>query len=365
MRWVGVGLGVVLVVAACGGAGEERSGSDEPAAEPRPVGEWVRLQDPPLSPRTQAVAAWTGEEVVVVGGWDFLCPPGADCAMPQDQAFADGAAFDPASGTWREIADAPLPLRNADSTVVDGVLYVFASEGRTLMRYRPDDDKWDTLDDAPELPNHTLTEAGGDLVAVSTSDENGAHPDWRYDPAADSWHQLPEDPLSPSFDRQVVADGDELLLFATPIDAGNEVRSTRAARLAGDRWEVLPDGLGPGYRAWPVDDVVVIEPHFGPDGGGVFTPATDTWSELPSLPEGSITITGVLGAERAIYEAPGGWVLDAADGEWHEVPQLDLRQSSATTAAGRDMFVFGGERWDARADGDGELLGDAHIWTAP
>ena len=48
---------------------------------------WERLPAVPLSPRTDPVVAWTGTEVVVVGGnTGWVCPPNADCAGPTDLA---------------------------------------------------------------------------------------------------------------------------------------------------------------------------------------------------------------------------------------------------------------------------------------
>ena len=47
----------------------------------------------------------------LIGGYDGpVCPPNADCARPETGRRADGAAYDPASGTWEAIADAPEPL---------------------------------------------------------------------------------------------------------------------------------------------------------------------------------------------------------------------------------------------------------------
>jgi hypothetical protein len=38
----------------------------------------------------------------------------------------------------------------------------------------------------------------------------------------------------------------------------------------------------------------------------------------------------------------------------------------SSTALGRDLFVFGGQRWTGDGlRGDGELVGDAWVWTAP
>jgi hypothetical protein len=62
----------VLALAACG------RDDDPPPATATVSGEWERVADPPLSPRSNAVTVWTGHEVLAIGGWTYRCPPGAD-----------------------------------------------------------------------------------------------------------------------------------------------------------------------------------------------------------------------------------------------------------------------------------------------
>ena len=73
------------------------------------TGHWRELPAPPLSPRANAQAVWTGHEVVVVGGETEPCPPGADCAILPDD-LRDGAAYDPGTDRWHRIAQAPVSV---------------------------------------------------------------------------------------------------------------------------------------------------------------------------------------------------------------------------------------------------------------
>jgi hypothetical protein len=50
----------------------------------------------PLAARELPAVAWTGSELLVVGGY------------PDRESYVDGAAFDPAAGTWRSIPDLPF-----------------------------------------------------------------------------------------------------------------------------------------------------------------------------------------------------------------------------------------------------------------
>ncbi|MDP9434040.1 MAG: hypothetical protein M3P93_02090, partial [Actinomycetota bacterium] len=69
----------VLVLALLAGCG--------PGTATGPAPSWERLPDPPLSPRTLPVVAWTGAEVLVLGGDTApLCPPSASCVDPPGAA---------------------------------------------------------------------------------------------------------------------------------------------------------------------------------------------------------------------------------------------------------------------------------------
>ena len=105
----------VVVLAGCGTAGSPEVASSSPSdTAPSPVapmnsagGQWLELVDPPLSGRMGAVVTAVGDRLLVAGGWDFTCPPAADCGLPESPPLADGAMFEPDSGAWTAIADAP------------------------------------------------------------------------------------------------------------------------------------------------------------------------------------------------------------------------------------------------------------------
>lgn len=64
------------------------------------TGAWRDLPAPPLALRSNPLVAWTGTELVVVGG---VSPDG-------QQALSDGAAFTPATGAWAALPAAPAPI---------------------------------------------------------------------------------------------------------------------------------------------------------------------------------------------------------------------------------------------------------------
>lgn len=363
--------------------------TDQPAPSPRG---WEPLPPSPLAPRTNALAFWTGSEVLVLGGEpETWCHPGSDCAAPRFAPLADGAAFDPVAGSWRSIATAPLAFAdNVSAEVVDGDLYVLVygspdqpGDGRGFLRYRIADDRWERLPSpAAEVDRYRLVGAGKGVVAYTGSDETGARPDLIFDPTTRTWAELPTDPLSPSFDRSMTVAGGGLYLFAKDLVAnpGSEKPSlARGARFDMDTgtWEMrsTSEMIG-GWTPVSVGSLIVF-PWLGEaDGGqvnnwgrsypygGIYDTATDTWSPLPQPPGGTFEVAGVIGADGTEYWSATGAVLDLARRSWMAVPSLQggvgVTSNRAVVAAGTDMFAFGGETW---TDTKGIVIGQAYRWT--
>jgi hypothetical protein len=398
-----VGRRAVLVVAvasgvaACGSSDAILPAQSPPATVATTAADWEALPPSPLSARAQALGVWTGADVLVLGGEpEAWCPPGGDCVAPGSSALADGAAFDPATGSWRRIADAPMGFSsNASAVAVGGDVYVLVRDasyrpggaGNGFFRYRPDADRWDRLPaPARDLGWYQLTAASGSVVAYAGSVEGGPLRDFVFDPQTDEWRKLPVDPLAPSFDRTMVAVGDDLFLFAHDLVAnpGSERPSlTHVARLdlATGRWELRADSEILGSAPWFVEDGVLVNPRLeSADGGqtnnwgrsypagGVYDSTADSWSELPNRPDDvDLGGEGVIGQTHALFTDAEGLVLDWTTDDWITIPRLpDATDSYETNpfnrtviTVGTDLYVFGGELW---TDGAGALLDTGYVW---
>jgi N-acetylneuraminic acid mutarotase len=108
---------------------------------------WRRIPDLPLAGRHRHVAVWTGDELIVWGGYDY------------HRALGNGAAYDPASDRWRILAEAPISPRCDHSGVWTGrEMIVFGgtdgcgSGGRIPFgdgaAYDPASDSWRRLNPA-------------------------------------------------------------------------------------------------------------------------------------------------------------------------------------------------------------------------
>ena len=354
-----------------------------------PAAAWVKVAQPPLSPRARAIGVWTGKEELLVGGDTFLCPPNADCSgQPEDFKLADGAAFNPSTGAWRRIASAPVPIPAASSAVVGKDVYFLISnggQGGTFLRYSVSGDSWSQLP-PPESggSSYRIVAAGEQVVAFASSDETGERPDRIFDPSANGWSDVPDDPLSPAFDRAMIWSGDRVYLFdheLVPSPGSARPSLTRVARLnvATGLWERLQDSeilnsAGP----WFASGSVLVTPELGAaDGGavnnwgrsypfgGIFDSSTSHWQPLPNPPGGSLS-AGAIGSADALYLATGGPLFDLDSNKWIDLPPLvgtSPNTIRTVLSAGPDAFVFGGEEWSSGTSG-GDLLGDAWIWRS-
>lgn len=377
-----VTLGLGLAAGACGSApdaGPElaRGPGDDP-----PTG-WEELPRPPLAARSRVVGVWTGREAILVGGDANMCPPGADCGAP-DPPLADGAALDPATSTWRRIAPAPVPFSYASTAVVGEDVY-FLADG-AFLRYSVGADAWSELT-PPSAAGaeawYRLVAAGDVVVAYQESDERGVRPDLVLDPGRAAWAPLPDDPLSPAFDRTMAWAGGRLYLFdheLVPQPGAERPSLTRVARLdlATGRWERLADSQILGAGPWFVEGGRMVNPVLGSaDGGevgnwgrsfpfgGILETASGAWSELPAPEDADVQSAGVLGARAGLFLAPAGGLLDLVSGRWVELPPPPGTTEGTerpVMTAGADALVYGGQRWPA--GGKGELLGDAWIWRS-
>ncbi len=282
----------LLALAACGG--------DDAAG-------WERVETPPLSPRVAAVTFSAGTEAFVVGGDTEPCHPAASCVMPRVPPLADGAAFDAATGTWRRIADAPVPFEWAEVEVFGDSAYLWITgsvrpgTSTAFLAYRIREDRWDTLP-LPALsrrPNaYEVGRAGRRILAATWTDAGDTVPEQVFDPESETWSAAPAELR---FDPRP----------APPADAPFFLyRGALAAR------------------------------------------------------SGSFFRTAGL---RGRYDSAAGWAYDDRTGEWFEIPPLDPRDGSvdgrAVASAGGDLLLVGGVRWGASLEN--RLLDEAWLWRAP
>jgi hypothetical protein len=265
---------------------------------------WRTIDPAPLSPRFATSAVWTGSEVVVWGG---LEPPTTDAdGITRQPGLADGAAWSPATGTWRAIAAAPLAGRGEHGAVWNGRRMVVFAGGSAAGGYESEAFLTEERDDAAVYDPATDTwatipgpgVAGGLAATVWTGtevvawtgrldDHDGATTGVVWDPATGTTRALPHPPFPQQ--RDVVEalwapELGEVVLFGGSCGEGCNRAWEDGARFdpATDTWTALEPGGTTGFApavAWSGTRLLVVGGSLDPLGaegpalgGGRWTP---------------------------------------------------------------------------------------------
>jgi hypothetical protein len=166
--WAWTGSDLIVV-----GGGDE--GSDETtqswAFDPG-RDEWRRLPDMPVAVNL-ASATWTGNEVVVVGSE-------IDGRNHASTRTAVAAAYDPSLDAWRRLADPPVSAQTSDVDQLGQHLVAWEPYSPAAAVFVRSEDRWRSVDTGA-LEGHECyadgVVVGGTLVSWSCGDPAELHPD--------------------------------------------------------------------------------------------------------------------------------------------------------------------------------------------
>ncbi len=281
------------------------------------AGHWSVLPAAPIATRDQASVVWTGSELIVWGGVSY----GGGNGTPH----ADGAAYNPSTGRWRMLAPAPLSARYGQASVWDGMemivwgghalsssTYADVNDGAA---YDPATDSWRMLPASPMAPpTHVIATWTGSTVILladgpttSITQFGGPFDGGAYDPSTARWTSIaPPSPPSghPFMWASAVQAGGELLAgsdWATDSSCGISCISTTSGtdlfsyNEHTDTWSVITAGFprfGVSQALW-TGRVAILRgqpecpPCQGParpDETSQFDPARNSWTALPADP---------------------------------------------------------------------------------
>ena len=207
---------------------------------------WQRLPKGPLGAREGYASAWTGHELLLLGGTS-----GDQFARPV------AAAVNPSTGAWRQLHafDALAGLRLGRAVVVGGRVYASGTvsdcaqlgsacrhEHAIFLEYDPSADAVHQLDlsHAPSLPIATVGSTASDVVFDATS--RGAERIVRYDVPNGTWTKGPAVscvPVTPFYSQSAWLEGAD----AYVVGCG----ATRLAvyRVSTNRWTTIDAGASP------------------------------------------------------------------------------------------------------------------------
>jgi hypothetical protein len=245
---------------------------------------WRVLPDAPLPRRWAHMSVFTGSEMLIWGGMD-----------DSDVRLRDGAAYDPETDEWRRLA--PSPLRG-------GVGYVGAWTGTEWIlveanapadpkppsglgaAYDPASNTWRRLPKAPLEPGWAASAVWtGDLLIVIRFVDDQPTGGAVYDPETNRWSAIPPNPFVglEGFPFAIWT-GDGVLITRGPIENAEGRQAGAAAWIfdpRSDDWRTAappPDQLPYGPPVSIGDRVV----YYAPGGGQSFSYAwgDDLWSPL-------------------------------------------------------------------------------------
>jgi hypothetical protein len=207
-----------------------RGAAYDPAAN-----RWRQLAPSPLSRRTWTIQAWTGRQLLVVGG---------QCGDNVHNLCPDGAAYDPAADTWTPVpglaGGAAWP--EAAGAWTGSELLVWSttitsdlrSVANTASAYNPGSGRWRRLPPAPIAPRQLagLVWAGDRLLVWgglrNLRGNRLAYPDdgAAYDPRGNRWQRLARAPVPGRASPLTVWTGDRAI-FVGGMNIGDRVRMDR------------------------------------------------------------------------------------------------------------------------------------------
>lgn len=268
-----------------------------------PAGPTVAIPDAPISFRSGPAAVAVGDSVFIWGGVDG------------NGLRSDGATFDVGEQRWTELPPAPLPAGPPLAAVGAGnEILVFGQQDRLGARedlvrgaaFDPSSGAWRRLPDAPVAVNSgNGVWTGSELVVLGSrldSNNAGAAPTaMAYSPAADQWRVLPSPDLVPQSTWLVSHDG-RLYAWDYLLDAA--VLDLAASQPAWRALPPIPLDEKECYVSGSVSHSRVLATYCSE--GALLEQDETGWTVLPA-PSGLDPLTTPLGA--VIVTDDGAWRL--------------------------------------------------------
>jgi hypothetical protein len=288
---------------------------------PEPTG-WEPTTKAPLSPRSSPAVVWAGDRLVVYGGdVQGMHPP-------------DGAAWSPATRTWRPIANGPAGTVPGGFAVWDGT----------------------------EVLVGLLDADGGAPWSGDTSEEDAPYGIAAYDPQGDGWRYVAPLSVGPVSRQAVIARG-ALVVAGRAVQPGARPVAQTIVRIDTVTGGIEPIAPGP-FAASPyadasgtvalttVGDLVVATTNWDLRPW-VLDTATWTWRQVPAPDASSLHLLPAIPAGSAAFFEESDrrtgplWVLDPTDegaDPWRATapdPEPRARWDYEPVWSGRELFVPG------------------------
>lgn len=258
---------------------------------------WRMLPDAPIAARGDHLTTWTGDTMLVWGGFGSQGP------------LKDGAAYDPARNAWRLMAAAPREWQ------------------RVFRNSRTRED--------------SATAWTGSEWVIAQNGRDGVVRSAAYDPKQDTWRELPAASGSDTEGIELAWTGSELVLstFEGLSRLGADVNSWTSIAETPANLPVFSPMTWAGNRLFALIHRFAFRAHWA--FVATWDPATDTWAVLPQPP---MTLAGATlfwdGEHLTAFGSDLAY--DVASETWWEVPMASDREDAVTVWTGTQVIQWGG-----------------------
>ena len=305
--------------------------------------------DAPLGRKAHSVV-WTGAEVIVWGGYHRDPPSGFQTDL------RSGGRYDPATDAWHPMTTVQAPSARQSHTALwtGDVMVVLGGYPSTAQggRYDPRTDTWLPTTTVGARDALSAVWAGSEVILLSRESS------WfssftvarRYDPVRDTYAPLavPED-----IGGSMVWSGEEVIVWAEDGGGGNRYNPATST------WKRIQSLNAPRPRTgssmlWAGDRLIVwgggSEWNQGSDGagtGGRYDPVADAWTPT-ATPAGPARNAGPeavwTGSEMIVWNpyAHGAARFDPLTAQWKSISTVGAPGSYNIVWTGQEALVFGG-----------------------
>ncbi|MCH8074057.1 MAG: Ig-like domain-containing protein [Proteobacteria bacterium] len=239
-----------------------------------PEGNWTPIATPAsVAGRGGHTAIWTGNEMIIWGGHDWIGP-----SFPYTRLATDNGRFDPALDQWRNVStiNAPSPREQHTATWTGTEMIIWGgaldhcttsgcfSSTNTGGRYDPVTDTWAAMS-AVGAPSprryHTAIWTGTELIVYAGMDIDFRTPlgdGARYDPVTDTWSPLSDiNAPAPRSKHHAIFDGQRMIVWGGNSNGTSTAVDGAIYDPTTDTWSVLPSQNAPeGFGAIEPSSVV-------------------------------------------------------------------------------------------------------------
>ncbi|APR76512.1 Hypothetical protein A7982_01859 [Minicystis rosea] len=330
------------------------------------------------SPRRLHTAVWTGDRMIVWGGFGTGSPA----------ALATGGRFDPTAGTWTptSMTGAPPPRHSHCAVWTGDRMIVWGGFGASALEttggiYDPVADAWKLMatKDAPAGRIGTACVWTGQELVVWSGTSGGSvlFSGARYNPATDTWKALPITNMPAArYGHSGVWTGTQALVWG-----GNDLfdwhKDGAFYDPALDAWTGKPPTTGaPGPREahtalWTGSRMLVwggFDGGFFRNDGGSLDPVGAAWTAITTTgaPAERSEHTAVWTGDRMIvwggcgtdscatlYGDGGAWTPSASGGSWTAIAastNVAARRSATAVWTGNVVVIWGGRTKTGETD---------------